>query len=114
MKLKKSYLFAYLFIIACAFFVFVIFFKIRDQNTSMEKNAEYTKAVILKIGPGTNNRWFVDYRYVINGKVYEASVGYRRRKQTFTGFSIQKGDTCIIAYDRTRPEISTIYKDFTR
>lgn len=80
---------------------------------SLKKNAEYTKAVIIGIKLGTQGSHYVDYEYFVNGKKFRSRVSYQPRKPTFYMYPIIVGDTCVIAYDRENPEISTLYQDFT-
>lgn len=114
MKISKINILYYAIILFCIVFVGTVYFNGWKEWQSLKKNTEYTQAVVLEIKLGTKGKYSLYYSYRVNGKTYKGHVTNRPREDTFSHKILFEGDTCVIAYDKTNPRISTPYTDFTR
>jgi hypothetical protein len=80
---------------------------------SLKENTAYTPGVILKIQAGGQGKRFVYYEYAVDGQQYQGTVSFRSTP-TLSACAIISGNSCTVAYDKTNPEVSTIYKNFKR
>lgn len=53
------------------------------KSNSLDKNAEYTDAVIVDFSSGPRMRRYLDYKFYVNGKVYHGSGKYYLKSDTF-------------------------------
>lgn len=114
MKTTKINILYYVIILFCIVFVGTAYFNTWKEWQSLKKNAEYTEALILEIKLGTKGKNNLYYLYRVRGKMYEGHVLNQPGKDSFSHKFLLVGDSCIIAYDKTNPRISTPYTDFTR
>ena len=98
--------------VSCILFIGIVYYNGWKEYNSLKKNAEYTKAIVLKIESGPKSKYYVYFEYSINGQLFQNNILYQRRKPTFSSRPIIIGDTCTIAYDRKNPAISTGSGDF--
>jgi len=105
--IKKNELpFLILAILFIAFCVFLLLVNVRKVK-SLERNSEYTNAVILDFSFGSRGRYYLDYDYFVNGKEYHGSGKYYPGSDLFS-----VGDTIEIVYDRTNSDSSMPLRDY--
>lgn len=76
-----------------------LFFYLCGSSIGLKTNPGYAKGVIIDSDSrGWNNRTFIRYTFIVEGKPYEGSTRYRPHLQT-----INIGDTCYVIYEKNYP-----------
>jgi hypothetical protein len=89
--------------------IFLAYFLIGDaiKVQSLKKNIEFTKAVIIDFTSGPRLRYYIDYKFYVNGEEYYGSGKHYTESDTFS-----VGDTITIVYDRSNPDNNRTYRDY--
>ncbi len=94
-----------LLIIVFGFIIFgLIYSSIRSNE--LEKNPEYSIAVIVDTYVGAKAIDYVRYKFWADGKVYIGNQQYMAHKQI-----VNIGDSCEVVYAWTNPNISRLLTD---
>lgn len=88
---------------------FVLFLLIAGyfKRRSLDKNLEFSKAVIIDDFKTIKNTQYLGYKFMIKDKEYHGSGRYYPDTDTFA-----VGDTIVIFYDRTNPDNNTTWRDY--
>lgn len=92
--------------ILIVFMSYVLFVEITKIN-SLDKNIEYTNAVIVGFSTGVRGSRWIDYKFFINDKEYHDNGRHYPKSDT-----LSIGDTIAVVYDRTNPDNSRTYRDY--
>lgn len=97
------YLFSLIIVICIGYLIFGGVVK----RNSLDKNAEYTDAVIVDFSSGPRMRCYLDYKFYVNGKVYHGSGKHYPKSDT-----LSIGDTVVVVYDRMNPDNNKAFRDY--
>lgn len=91
--------------IVLGFIIFVLI-GLKKRENELEKNPEYSLAVIVDTYVGAKARDFVKYEFVVNGKIYNGDQNYTPHRQV-----VNIGDSCEVVYANSNPKICKLVTD---
>jgi hypothetical protein len=77
------------------------------KRTSLKENLEFTETVISSFSSGPGGRYYLDYKFYVDEKLFQGSGKHYRRSDT-----LSIGDTILIVYDKTNPNNNKPYRDY--
>lgn len=107
MKASRKNILLYLFsFILIIYMGYLIFGEVIKRN-SLNKNVEYTDAVIVDFSSGPRMRCYLDCNFFVNGKEYHGGGWHYPDSDTFS-----VGDTIRVVYDKVNPDNNKTYRDY--
>lgn len=85
---------------------YLIFGGIVKRN-SLDKNIEYTDAIIVDFSSGPRMRYYLEYKFLVNGKAHHGSGKHYPKSDT-----LSIGDTVVVVYDRMNPDNNKAFRDY--
>lgn len=97
----------YLIILVCVCSVLLVYSKANRKNYSLKVNITFSKAVIIKFSTGPRMRNYIDYKFIVNEKLYEGTGRYYPKDDV-----LSVGDSIMIVYDKTNPNNNKAMRDY--
>lgn len=104
---KSENIVVYLLTIIGIIFVFYLQIEAVIKKRSLDRNLEYSRAVIVDFSSGPRMRYYLDYNFFIEEKEYQGSGKYYPASDT-----LSVGDTITVVYDRTNPDNNRPERDY--
>lgn len=108
MKKKKDIVYYAISIICFTFLAYLVAGGI-IRKRSLDKNAEYTKAIVIDHFYTVRYTDYFSYKFFIDNKEYQGSGRHYPASDT-----LSVGDSIVVVYDRTNPDINKPERNYKK
>lgn len=106
MKISKKDIALYLFSVIGITFILYLLIVGNIKRKSLERNLEYTKAIVDKFY-AIKHTDYLGYKFVVNEREYHGNGRYYSKSDT-----LSIGDTIVVVYDKVNPSNNKTYRDY--
>lgn len=106
MKINKEILKLIFIAIPVVGFIAYIIIGLNERNKQLEKEPEYTYAIIVDAYVGAKTKHYVKYEFEVKGQTYSGDNRYMAYREF-----IQIGDTCEVVYALSDPKNSELLRN---